>query len=120
LSTQTLLYQAEFENERRFLSHDLLCGRVRPGHPLYRYLVSCGVGDDELAALRDEPPPDLLGVNHYITSVRFLDDRVEHYPPALVGGNGRHRYVDVEAVRVCDGEVLEPEELLVELGARYS
>src|SRR5690606_9590450 len=38
LSTPSLLYQAEFENERRFLSHDLLCGRVRRGHPLHDYL----------------------------------------------------------------------------------
>lgn len=119
LSTPSLLYQAEFENERRFLSHDLLCGRVRREHPLYHYLQAAGVTEAELAPMRDEPPPDLLGVNHYITSVRFLDDRVEHYPPLLVGGNGRHRYVDVEAVRVCDGEWPRPHELLLELGRRY-
>lgn len=118
-STPALLYQAEFENERRFLSTDLLCGRVDRHHPLRDYLTDAGITDAELAALGDEPPPDLLGVNHYITSVRFLDDRVEHYPDALVGGNGRHRYADVEAVRVCAEGFLEPHELLAELWARY-
>ncbi|PCC74019.1 Glycosyl hydrolase family 1 [Nannocystis exedens] len=119
LATPALLYQAEFENERRFLSHDLLCGRVDRGHPLYTYLRAFGIDDGELALLRDLPPPDLLGANHYITSVRFLDDRLEHYPHIIAGGNGRHRYVDVEAVRVCDDGMLWPYELLHELGARY-
>jgi dTDP-4-dehydrorhamnose reductase len=101
LSRPRLAYQAEFENERRWLSYDLLCGRVDGHHPLARWLRGLGVADDELAPLRDEPPPDLLGLNHYVTSVRFLDDRTGLYPPARVGGNHRHRYVDVEAVRVC-------------------
>lgn len=119
LSTPALIYQAEFENERRFLSHDLLCGRVRRGHVLHGYLRGNGVTEDALAALRDDPPPDLLGVNHYITSVRFLDDRIAHYPGAPVGGNGHHNYVDVEAVRVCDDGPIEPSELLRELWSRY-
>ena len=119
LSTPALLYQAEFENERRFLSHDLLCGQVRRGHPLHRYLRDNGVAEVELAALRHEPPPDLLGVNHYITSVRFLDDRTHHYPEALIGGNGHHAYADVEAIRVCADDPVEPSELLRELWARY-
>ena len=33
-STPRLQYQADFENERRWLSFDLLCGRVGPDHPL--------------------------------------------------------------------------------------
>lgn len=119
LAAPALLYQAEFENERRFLSHDLLCGRVGREHPMYAYLRASGIADDDLAALRDQPPPDLLGANHYITSVRFLDDRLEHYPHIPAGGNGRHRYVDVEAVRVCDDGMPWAYELLHELGARY-
>jgi dTDP-4-dehydrorhamnose reductase len=121
LSGPRLAYQAEFENQRRWLSFDLLCGRVDPGHPLYRYLRRHGAGDDELLAFADEPPPDLLGVNHYVTSVRFLDDRIELYPPAAIGGNGRHRYADVEAVRVGHdmGHRAEPHALLAEVWQRY-
>lgn len=119
LSTPGLHYQAEFENERRFLSFDLLCGHVRRGHPLYPYLRHAGVTDAELDALRDEPPPDLLGLNHYITSVRFLDERVEHYPAEMIGGNGRDAYADVEAVRVLADGLVEPAELLREVWWRY-
>lgn len=119
LSTQLLHYQAQFENERRFLSYDLLCGRVRRGHPLFDYLRRSGLSADALAALCDEPPVDVLGVNHYVTSVRFLDERTWHYPSERAGGNGRHAYVDVEAVRVCEEDFVEPAELLRQLWARF-
>ena len=42
----------------------------------------------------------MVGINHYVTSDRFLDDQIQNYPIAMHGGNGRHRYVDVESVRV--------------------
>ena len=96
-----LQYQADFENHRRWLGYDLLCGRVTREHPLWDHLVRHGIGEDELQALVDAPcPPDILGINSYITSERFLDDRLELYPPNLHGGNGRHRYADVETARV--------------------
>lgn len=118
LGTRRMAYQADFENERRWLSFDLLCGKVDRGHPQRPRLRAAGVSDELLAAIADEPPPDVLGVNHYLTSVRFLDHRVDRYPSALVGGNGRHVYVDVEAVRVC-AEFSEPGALLAEVHARY-
>src|SRR5215207_5663555 len=37
-STPLLSYQAELENERRWLSLDLLCGRVDPHHPWHEIL----------------------------------------------------------------------------------
>jgi dTDP-4-dehydrorhamnose reductase len=42
-STRALSYQAEFENERRWLTFDLLCGRVSPVHPMWGYLLGAGV-----------------------------------------------------------------------------
>jgi dTDP-4-dehydrorhamnose reductase len=36
--TKRLAYQVDFENERRWLSFDLLCGRVAPGHSMWTYL----------------------------------------------------------------------------------
>jgi dTDP-4-dehydrorhamnose reductase len=42
-----------------------------------------------------------MGVNHYLTSERFLDQRTERYPQCFWGGNGRQQYADVEAVRVA-------------------
>ena len=42
----------------------------------------------------------MLGINHYLTSERFLDHRLHLYPGLEPGGNGRDPYVDAEAVRV--------------------
>ena len=56
----------------------------------------------DLGWFLDHPcPPDIMGLNYYLTSDRFLDERVDRYPRALAGGNGRQAYADVEAVRAC-------------------
>lgn len=100
-STAPLRYQAAFENERRWLSLDLLCGSINPKHKMHQLLLGAGIGWDELEGFQgDEAKPDLLGINHYLTSERFLDHRVDCYPGHEVGGNGRDTYVDAEAVRV--------------------
>src|SRR5690242_12924715 len=99
-ATPALAYQAEFENERRWLTFDLLAGRFDATHPLREYARWACVGDAEIDdAVGDGCTPDLIGVNHYVTSERWLDERLEAYPPHTHGGNGRHRYADVEAVR---------------------
>ena len=119
-ATRALRYQAEFENERRWLSFDLLAGRVRRGHAMHGYVRWCGLTDDEIArAVGDGCPPALLGMNHYATSERFLDERLERYPPHTHGGNDRHRYADVEAVRVLKDGVAGPRALLLEAWQRY-
>ncbi|WP_240788585.1 family 1 glycosylhydrolase [Ramlibacter henchirensis] len=106
VATPRLQYQADFENQRRWLTYDLLCGRVTRQHPLWDWLVHHGATEAELLALADEPcPPDILGINSYITSERFLDDRLDLYPDHLRGGNGRHRYVDVETARVLGAHI---------------
>jgi dTDP-4-dehydrorhamnose reductase len=119
-STRALRYQAEFENERRWLSLDLLTGRVTREHALWDYLRWAGVNGDELLWFTDNPcPPDLVGVNHYLTSERFIDERTSRYPDRAPGGNGRHTYVDVEAVRVCAEGTAGPRALLAEAWGRY-
>lgn len=120
-ATPRLQYQADYENERRWLSFDLLLGRVDRAHPLYRHLLDCGIATDDLDSLRDNAiEPDLLGVNHYLTGERYLDERLDRYPAAFHGGNGRDRYADVEAVRVaaCAQDV-GPHARLRELWQRY-
>jgi dTDP-4-dehydrorhamnose reductase len=99
-STPRLRYQARFENQRRWLGFDLLCGRVNADHPLWSYLRAHGASAAELNELVDAPlPPDIVGINCYVTSERFLDDKLERYPRERHGGNRRHRYADVETVR---------------------
>ncbi|HEX8852244.1 MAG TPA: family 1 glycosylhydrolase, partial [Pyrinomonadaceae bacterium] len=119
-STRRLRYQAEFENERRWLSLDLLTGRVDESHPLWSYLRRAGIGEAELLWHVEHPcVPDLVGINHYLTSERFLDERVERYPECTRGGNGLHAYADVEAVRVCAEGTAGPRILLREAWERY-
>lgn len=100
-ATQPLAGQARHENQRRWLSLDLLCGRVDRRHPWRARLLAHGVAAahlDELAT--GEAAPDVLGINHYATSDRYLDHRTELYAPGLHGGNGVQRYADTEALRV--------------------
>jgi dTDP-4-dehydrorhamnose reductase len=119
-ATDVLEYQADFENERRWLTFDLLLGRVTGDHPVAHYLRWAGVRDRELALLAHRPcPPDILGLNHYLTSERFLDHRLTRYPSGSWGGNGRHRYADIEAVRVLGNGIAGPYVLLREAWERY-
>jgi dTDP-4-dehydrorhamnose reductase len=105
-ATASMQEQADFENLRRWLSLDLLAGRVGRTHPLWAWLLQHGAREDELRVLMDAPcTPDLVGVNSYVTSERFLDDRLWLYPPALQGGNGRQRYVDIETARVQGAQI---------------
>ena len=62
------------KRERAFLSLDLLCGNVRPGHALWRYLTcECGLSARELDDLRRlARPPDLMGWNYYPNSERYV------------------------------------------------
>ncbi|MBD1909823.1 MULTISPECIES: family 1 glycosylhydrolase [unclassified Leptolyngbya] len=119
-STPLLSYQAEFENERRWLSFDLLCGRLDHNHFLWPYLRSIGIEESELTWFLDHPcPPDIFGINRYLTSDRFLDERLDRYPPHTHGGNGKHQYADVEAVRVCTDGICPAYTLLKDVWERY-
>ena len=119
-STRWLRYQADFENERRWLSFDLLCGRVSPAHEMWSYLKWVGIAEAEILWFVDNPcPPDIIGINHYLTSERFLDERLERYPAGTHGGNGRDSYADVEAVRVRAEGTAGPYALLKEAWQRY-
>lgn len=119
-STPALRYQADFENERRWLTFDLLAGRVRPGAAMYDHARHCGVSDVELArAVGDGCPPAIIGINHYLTSERWLDERLDRYPAHTHGGNGRDRYADVEAVRVSEACLLGPRQLIQQAWDRY-
>lgn len=120
-SSPALAYQADFENERRWLSYDLLCGIVDSNHTLWSYLTGNNISAEELNFFCEHPcPPDMLGVNYYLTSERYLDDETERYPASTHGGNGRHNYADVEAVRVAEIESDGIQRLLTEAWKRYA
>lgn len=119
-STPRLAYQAEFENERRWCSYDLLCGRVIREHAMWSYFRWAGIDSAEVEWFLDNPcPPDVLGVNHYLSGERFLDEHLERYPDYVHGGNGRDRYADVLAARVRQEGAWGPKALLWEAWQRY-
>ncbi|OYU19626.1 MAG: dTDP-4-dehydrorhamnose reductase [Rhodobacteraceae bacterium PARR1] len=94
-----LAQQADHENIRRFLGFDLLCGRVKADHPFHSRLLNAGISAQRLQALVERPcPPDILGLDHYLTSDRWLDSDLTAHPHVRAGGNGRQVYVDVAAV----------------------
>lgn len=98
-------YQIDFENQRRWLGFDLLCGKVDRGHPMHAWLRRAGIDDAAIDVFLDEPcPPDVIGLNYYLTSERWLDTELDAWPAWSHGGNGRDAYADVEAVR-ADGLV---------------
>jgi dTDP-4-dehydrorhamnose reductase len=115
-STPALHHQAHFENQRRWLSFDLLCGRVDPQHELWQYLRESGAAEAELLWFVEYPcPPDIIGINHYLSSERFLDEHQERYPVDVRGNN----YADVLAARVCPDGAAGPYVLLREAWERY-
>lgn len=119
-SCPSLEYQAHHENERRWLTFDLLCGRVDQQHPLFDYLTWLGVTPKELEEIqRHASPPDILGINYYVTSERYLDDRIDLFPEWMHGSNGHDTYVDLEAVRVCLNEQAGHAGILQEAWNRY-
>jgi len=119
-STPHLAYQAEFENHRRWLSLDLLCGRIDRQHPLWPYLLQWGVSEKELGWFLDNPmPPDVVGMNYYITSDRLLDERMEHYPEWSHGGNHRDSYADVHISAVWKDAIAGHRDILAMAWERY-
>ncbi len=119
-SVAELVYQARFENERRWLSFDLLTGQPIARRLGGRYLTRHGIRPDELRWFQDHAcPPNVIGANYYVTSERFLDTNIGRYPVNAHGGNGRHRYADVEACRYRPEGMDGLRVLLPELWARY-
>src|SRR5918993_3497308 len=120
-STQTLAYQADHENERRWLTFDLLCGRIDRHNPWWAMFRSHGVPEADLALFLDaDAAPDIIGINHYLTSERYLDERIGRYPRHHHGSNGRHSYADAEAVRMpLAAQDLGPAARLRETWERY-
>ena len=120
-ATPRLQYQADHENERRWLSLDLLCGRLNATHPWHRVFLANGIEAAELDFFVEQPcVPDIVGINHYLTSERYLDHRADEYPSWHRAHNTRDAYADVEAVRVgLPAGQTGPEARLREAWERY-
>jgi dTDP-4-dehydrorhamnose reductase len=114
-STPLLSYQAKFENNRRWLSYDLLCGKVDQQHFMWKYMVKAGIAASDILYFKENHcVPDLAGFNYYLTSERYLDEKIELYPQEFHGGNGKHHYADIHTVHVPLQEPNGPSVLLKE------
>lgn len=123
-STPKLQHQADFENERRWVTWDLLAGQLGSSRWMCSHLQAVGIAERELAAFQEAPcPPEIIGINHYITSERFLDDNLEAHPPETHGGNdlagAGDCYADLVAVRVRREGINGAEGVLREAWERY-
>jgi dTDP-4-dehydrorhamnose reductase len=119
-STRAMAKVATFYNERRWLSWDLLCGMVGPDHALWPYLVHTGIDPAELLWFRDNPcPPDIIGVNYYVTSERWLDHRIDRYPPQFAGVADGTPCADIETARALAAPTPGIAPLLDEVWDRY-
>jgi dTDP-4-dehydrorhamnose reductase len=111
---------AAFYNERRWLGWDLLCGMVGPDHALWDYLLGTGIPAAEFLWFRDNPcRPDIIGVNYYVTSERWLDHRVERYPERFRCDYRGRAHADIEAPRALATPTPGIEPLLKEAWERY-
>lgn len=106
---------------RRWLGTDLLCGKVTRNHSLFGFLTEHGITAEELEWFEaNQCPPAVIGLNYYLTSDRFLDDRVELYPSHFRGGDtGSEPLVDIEALRVQPEGIAGAEHILREAWQRY-
>ncbi len=105
---------------RRWLGVDLLCGRVTREHALFGFLVEHGLTEAEvLWFVENACPPAVVGLNYYVTSDRFLDDRLKLYPRRAGGDTGDEPLVDIEAVRVRAEGIAGPGAMLRKAWDRY-
>ena len=119
-STPEMAPLAEFYNERRWLAWDLLCGTIGPGHKLWGYLTGTGIDPAEFLWFRDNPcPPDIIGVNYYVTSERWLDHRADRYPEHHRGMAGGKPCADIETARALATPTPGIAPLLTEAWERY-
>jgi dTDP-4-dehydrorhamnose reductase len=99
-SSLSLKYQAKFESERSWLTYDFLFGKVNRNHAFWSYFISMGIAEKDLYFFLENPCASVIaGFNYYVTSERYLDEHHSRWPVENQGGNGRHLYADVPAVR---------------------
>lgn len=116
--------EADFQNDRRWMAWDLLCGMVVPGHALWNRLVAYGF-EGRLRTIAEDPcPPDVIGINHYLSSERLLDDCMNNHPYRALadrkpGDCAGTPLVDVDAIRHLRSGVIGLPALLRQTWDRY-
>jgi dTDP-4-dehydrorhamnose reductase len=117
--TEELRSTWELLDLRQWLSFDLLHGCVDRHHPMFNLMRREGISEHEILWFAERPcPPDVIGLNYYVTSDRYIDHRLDNYPDTLRSSEGP--FVDLEAVRVCPAGIRGFGAVLRESWSRYS
>jgi beta-glucosidase len=73
--TDAFTEEVDFLSQRRFITEDLLLGRVTEDYPLLPWLLKNGFSDDDVQWHRDNTVvPDVMGVNYYpkVSTVKYI------------------------------------------------
>lgn len=100
-ATKQMQYQSDFENARRWASLDLLSGNMRNNPFMLHYFKKIAKIEQNKLEYFDANsyPPDVIGINYYITSERFIDEDRKKYPAWSHTKNKKNKYSDVDIVR---------------------
>jgi hypothetical protein len=83
-STALLSYQARFENHRRWLTFDILCGRLVKDHALWNYFRRLGIHPDTLQFFVDNAmPPDIMP---RFENIHYLGSKTYNELPTYLAG----------------------------------
>jgi dTDP-4-dehydrorhamnose reductase len=121
-ATEKLQYQCDFENERRWVTFDLLTGRIEENEMMMEYFKGKGkIEDSDLAYFKENNyAPDVVGINYYITSERALDENYKKYPKwSYAVNDNNEKYANVEIVRADINKREGHYKLLKEAADRY-
>jgi dTDP-4-dehydrorhamnose reductase len=119
-STNELTSQRDFENERRWLALDLLCGNITSNHPLFSYIIDSRIRTEELMWFQDNSKsPDIIGINHSINSPKYIDHQIELYSGEEIKDIKKEKYVEVAAFQSGQSEMISPEYIFQEVWERY-
>jgi dTDP-4-dehydrorhamnose reductase len=116
--TEELRSTWELLNERQWLPYDLLCGKVDTHHPMFAHMRAEGISEADIYWFTEHAcPPDIVGVNYYVTSDRYLDHRLQLYPQDQRSAEGP--FIDTEAVRAHPEGIAGADSVLMEAWKRY-
>ena len=112
--------RARRHTDRRWLGFDLVTGRVDESHPWSSLAATSPGARRILEKLHSEPePPDVLGIDYYVTSDRHLDPILAGFPDEYHAGDEEGSYVDVDAARVEGLSIAGFEACIREAWMRY-
>jgi dTDP-4-dehydrorhamnose reductase len=117
-----LLIRRAFENQRRWLARDLLCGMVDIAHPNVQAFAGLGhPGRRDRLVCATTPARHKSSASTITSHQRPLSRRgLSRYPSAYWGGNAHEAYAIVDAVRVLEPPGTSRRRVILEAARRYA